>query len=134
MGIEKMVLREGNGKDFPVAGNIVTCHYTGCLNNQKGKNFESSDPGKPFVFTIGIGQVIKCWDEGVVTMSVGEKATLTCSPEYGYGDEDVGSVIPSNSTLCFEIELLKIDLVSNSTARSSNVLPLFSVKRMFWYI
>lgn len=61
---------------------------------------------KPFVFTLGVGQVIKGWDEGVAQMSIGQKVILTCPPEYAYGEHGAGNVIPPNSTLKFEVELL----------------------------
>jgi FK506-binding protein 1 len=84
----------------------VTVHYTGTLLN--GKKFDSSrDKNKPFKFKLGVGQVITAWDEGVAQMSVGERATLTCSPDYAYGAKDVGNgLIPANSTLIFDVELL----------------------------
>ncbi|XP_061191372.1 peptidyl-prolyl cis-trans isomerase FKBP1A-like [Saccostrea echinata] len=105
MGVEKQVLAEGDGKTFPKAGQTVVVHYTGTLTN--GKKFDSSkDRGKPFEFRIGQSQVIKGWDEGVMTMSVGEKAILTCSPDYAYGSSGVGGVYPPNATLVFEVELL----------------------------
>ena len=82
-------------------------HYTGKLLN--GKKFDSSyDRHRPFNFTIGVGQVIRGWDEGVMTMSKGEKAILTISPDYGYGVRGVPPIIPGNSTLVFEVELLDI--------------------------
>ncbi|XP_022313355.1 peptidyl-prolyl cis-trans isomerase FKBP1A-like isoform X1 [Crassostrea virginica] len=105
MGVEKKVLQEGDGSTYPKAGQTVVVHYTGTLTN--GKKFDSSkDRGKPFEFKIGMSQVIKGWDEGVMTMSVGEKAVLTCSPDYAYGSSGVGGVIPPNATLIFEVELL----------------------------
>lgn len=77
-------------------------HYTGTLTN--GKKFDSSvDRGRPFEFTIGVGQVIKGWDEGVMKMSVGEKAKLEITPDYGYGARGAGGVIPPNADLIFEV-------------------------------
>ncbi|XP_056018003.1 peptidyl-prolyl cis-trans isomerase FKBP1A-like [Ostrea edulis] len=105
MGVEKEVKAAGDGRRFPQAGQTVVVHYTGTLTN--GKKFDSSrDRGKPFEFKIGMSQVIKGWDEGVMTMSVGEKAILTCSPDYAYGASGVGGVIPPNATLVFDVELL----------------------------
>ena len=102
--IEKLV--EGNGA-MPKAGEQVTVHYTGWLTN--GKKFDSSvDRGQPFVFTIGRGQVIGGWDQGVATMKVGDKVRLTIPPELGYGARGAGGVIPPNATLIFEVELLGV--------------------------
>ena len=82
-------------------------HYTGTLTD--GTKFDSSrDRGTPFSFTIGMGQVIKGWDEGVAQMSVGQRATLTCSPDYAYGDRSTRGSSPA-STLVFDVELLGID-------------------------
>jgi peptidylprolyl isomerase len=87
-------------------------HYTGWLytNGQKGNKFDSSvDRGEPFEFQIGVGQVIKGWDEGVSSMKVGGKRTLVIPPELGYGAKGVGGgLIPGNSTLLFEVELLDL--------------------------
>jgi len=88
------------------AGDIVTIHYTGTLEN--GTKFDSSlDRGQPFEFTLGVGQVIKGFDNGILGMKVGEKKTIVISPEDGYGSATVGS-IPPNSTLIFDVELLGI--------------------------
>ena len=74
-----------------------------------GEKFDSSvDKGKPFEFTIGTGQVIQGWDEGVIQMSLGEKAKLKIDSDFGYGAEGAGGVIPPNADLVFEVELLKI--------------------------
>src|SRR5690349_9010277 len=103
-GLKIEKLAEGSGA-APKAGDKVVVHYTGWLTN--GTKFDSSvDRGQPFVFTIGRGQVIKGWDEGVATMKVGDKARLTISPELGYGARGAGGVIPPNATLIFEVELL----------------------------
>jgi len=98
----------GDGKTFPRTGQKVTVHYTGTLVN--GKKFDSSrDKNRPFTFAIGKGEVIRGWDEGVAKMSLGQRAKLTCPPNYAYGDDEVGGgLIPANSTLIFDVELLSI--------------------------
>ncbi|KAI3606401.1 macrolide-binding protein fkbp12 [Moniliophthora roreri] len=86
----------------------VSIHYVGTLLD--GKKFDSSrDRGAPFETEIGVGKVIKGWDEGVPKLSLGEKAILTASPDYAYGARGFPPVIPPNSTLRFEVELLKIN-------------------------
>lgn len=101
--IEDIVVGTGAS---PNRGQTVVVHYTGWLTN--GKKFDSSvDRGDPFEFKIGIGQVIQGWDQGVMTMKIGGKRKLTIPPELAYGSEDVGDgLIPPNSTLIFEVELL----------------------------
>jgi peptidylprolyl isomerase len=90
----------------PQSGQEVTVHYTGVLED--GTKFDSSlDRGQPFKFKIGVGQVIKGWDEGVMTMKVGGKRKLVIPPQLGYGRRGVGP-IPPNSTLVFEVELLDV--------------------------
>lgn len=95
----------------PQQGQKCSMHYTGWLyvNGQKGNKFDSSvDRGEPFPFNIGTGQVIKGWDEGVATMKVGGKRTLIIPPGLGYGARGYPPVIPANSTLLFEVELLGV--------------------------
>ena len=80
---------------------------SGYLTN--GQVFDSSHKrGRPFQFVIGIGQVIRGWDEGVMQMSLGEKAKLSITSDYGYGARGAGNVIPPNADLLFEVQLLKI--------------------------
>jgi len=94
-------------------------HYTGTLVSD-GTKFDSSvDKGRPFVFKIGIGMVIKGWDEGVMQMSLGEKAVLTITSDYGYGPAGAGGVIPPNADLRFEVELLQVGATPSSGVCSS---------------
>lgn len=89
------------------AGDTVSVHYDGRLTN--GTKFDSSrDRGQPFSFTLGQGRVIKGWDLGVAGMQVGGLRELTIPADEGYGSRGAGSAIPPNSTLVFEVELLKI--------------------------
>ena len=96
----------------PKTGDTCVMHYTGWLyeNGVKGAKFDSSvDRGQPFKFRIGVGQVIKGWDEGVATMKVGGKRTLIIPAQLGYGARGAGRVIPPNATLMFDVELLGIE-------------------------
>lgn len=105
-GLSYQDLLVGTGP-APTAGKPVKVHYTGWLEN--GKKFDSSvDRGEPFVFTIGAGQVIPGWDEGVMTMKVGGKRKLIIPANLGYGAAGAGGVIPPNATLIFEVELLDV--------------------------
>ena len=108
-GVKITVLKEGTGATAK-SGDTVAMNYTGKLLD--GTTFDSNVDPKfqhvdPFVFTIDGGQVIKGWDIGVAGMKEGEKRRLEIKPEFGYGDRAV-SVIPANSTLIFEVELLGI--------------------------
>lgn len=97
---------------MPETGQTCVMHYTGWLyeGGAKGRKFDSShDRGEPFAFTLGVGQVIKGWDEGVASMKVGGKRTLIIPPGLGYGARGAGGVIPPNATLLFEVELIGIE-------------------------
>ncbi len=94
----------------PKSGQTCVMHYTGWLweNSAKGNKFDSSvDRGRPFSFQLGVGQVIKGWDEGVATMQIGGRRTLLIPAALGYGARGAGGVIPPNATLVFEVELLE---------------------------
>ena len=105
-GLKYVDLVVGEG-DSPTQGKTVTVHYTGWLTN--GTKFDSSvDRGDPFKFPIGMGRVIRGWDEGVMSMKVGGKRKLIIPPELGYGPRGAGGVIPPNATLVFEVELLSL--------------------------
>ncbi|TGO51146.1 hypothetical protein BOTNAR_0366g00050 [Botryotinia narcissicola] len=116
MGVTKHNIKEGSGAS-PTNGQTVTIEYTGWLKDtskgdtletQKGNQFDSSAGRGDFVVKIGVGQVIKGWDEGVTQMKLGEKATLDITPDYAYGARGFPPVIPANSTLIFDVELKKI--------------------------
>lgn len=144
MGVEKEILREGDGKTYPQKNQKLTMHYSGTLAKD-GTKFDSSyDRGLPFQFKIGRGEVIEGWDDGgkriisifllnqrlddalifyvtalVMKMSLGEKARLNITSDYGYGSEGAGGVIPAHADLVFEVELLKIgDMEANVPAEA----------------
>lgn len=107
MGVTKEIVKQGTGGQ-PKPGQKVIVHYVGTLTN--GNKFDSSrDRNKEFKFTLGKGEVIKGWDEGVATMKIGEVAKLTCTPDYAYGERGYPPVIPPNSTLIFEVELIGVE-------------------------
>lgn len=105
MGVEIETITEGDGKSFPPKGSMVTAHYTGTLTD--GSKFDSSrDRNAPFQFRIGQGQVIKAWDEGIAKMSLGQRAKLTATYDYAYGERGMPPVIPPKATLIFDVELI----------------------------
>jgi FKBP-type peptidyl-prolyl cis-trans isomerase len=106
-GLKYAILKPGDGPAIK-SGQTAAMHYTGWLKD--GKKFDSSlDRGEPFVFPLGGGQVIKGWDQGIVGMKVGEKRQLVIPPDLGYGETGAGADIPPNSTLVFDVELLRIE-------------------------
>ncbi|KAJ4360490.1 uncharacterized protein N0V89_001055 [Didymosphaeria variabile] len=136
MGVEKQVLKEGDGVTFPKKHDEVSMEYTGSTSFQfvgrdltnrlgwlydeskadnKGNQFDSSVGRGSLVTEIGVGRVIRGWDEGILgssesaPMSLGEKATLTITPDYGYGDRGFHGYIPPNARLVFDVELKAIN-------------------------
>nr|AFK48961.1 unknown [Medicago truncatula] len=104
-GLKKKLLKLGEGWDTPESGDEVQVHYTGTLLD--GTKFDSSrDRDSPFSFTLGQGQVIQGWDEGIKTMKKGENALFTIPPELAYGESGSPPTIPPNATLQFDVEML----------------------------
>jgi len=114
MGVTKTQISPGNGADKPHKGDTVSMEYTGWLYDDhaaqnRGKQFDSSVGRGDFKTAIGVGRVIKGWDEGVVDMSLGEKAVLTITGDYAYGQNGFPGLIPPNATLIFQVELKAIN-------------------------
>lgn len=108
-GVSVDVIKPGDCKTFPQTGQTLTMHYTGTLVANRAKFDSSLDRGKPLRFKIGVGQVIRGWDEGVMKMSLGEKSKLRITSDYAYGARGAGSAVPPNADLDFEVELLAIE-------------------------
>ncbi len=109
-GLQYSDEKAGTG-DVAAKGNTVQVHYTGWLyiNGKRGAKFDSSlDRNAPFEFKLGDRKVIAGWEEGVEGMKVGGKRELIIPPDLAYGPREIGGVIPANSTLDFEVELLKV--------------------------
>ncbi|KXT18182.1 hypothetical protein AC579_7716 [Pseudocercospora musae] len=109
MGVTKQLISPGDGATKAKAGDNITMEYTGVLQNadgSRGKQFDSSVGRGDFNTSIGTGRVIKGWDEGILTvdggMTLGEKATLTITGDYAYGDRGFPGLIPPNATLIFD--------------------------------
>ena len=109
-GLRYIDTEEGQGP-LPVRGAMVRVHYTGWLSDggKRGKKFDSSvDRGQPLAIPIGVGRVIKGWDEGILSLRVGGKRTLIIPAHLGYGARGAGSAIPPNAELIFDVELIGI--------------------------
>ncbi|XP_038129456.1 FKBP prolyl isomerase 1Ab isoform X1 [Cyprinodon tularosa] len=119
MGVEVETITPGDGRTFPKKGQTCVVHYVDFLlcaaalpkgSLTDGRKFDSSrDRDKPFRFKVGKQEVIRGWEEGVVQMSVGQRAKLTCSPDYAYGNKGHPGIIPPNATLVFDVELLGLE-------------------------
>lgn len=108
MELQIETTQKGSGERLTKAGDTISVQYTGKLTD--GTKFDSSydRDGTPFSFTVGAGQVIAGWDQGLLNMQVGEKRTLTIPSSLGYGARGAGGVIPPNATLVFDVELVSI--------------------------
>lgn len=105
-GLKYIDMKVGDG-ELPQAGDLVQAHYTGWLTD--GKKFDSSrDRGQAFMFPLGMGRVIKGWDEGIASMKVGGRRLLIIPSTLGYGATGAAGVIPPNATLVFDVELLGV--------------------------
>ncbi|KAL6710908.1 hypothetical protein ACN47E_006783 [Coniothyrium glycines] len=120
MGVQKVVVKPGNGADFPKKHDEVSMEYTGWLYDEsipdnKGTKFDTSVGRGDLITPIGVGRVIRGWDEGILgseyssPMTLGEKATLILSADYGYGSRGFPGHIPANATLIFDVELKAIN-------------------------
>jgi len=112
MGVTKTITKEGNGP-MPQKGQTVAMAYTGWVKDtskpfNRGKEFDSSIPRGDLETRIGVGQVIRGWDEAIMTMKLGEKATLDISSDYAYGERGFPGAIPENAALIFDVELKNI--------------------------
>tara|TARA_B100000131_G_C18076625_1_gene596632 strand:- start:1251 stop:1604 length:354 start_codon:yes stop_codon:yes gene_type:complete len=105
-GLIILIQEEGKGEK-PQRGQTIRAHYTGTLTD--GTKFDSShDRGQPFEFPVGMGRVIKGWDEAFLDMKVGTKASLIIPPDLGYGSRGAGGKIPPNAILNFDVELMGV--------------------------
>ena len=125
-GVKKKILKEGTGAQA-TEGSEVQVNYIG--RNKDNKIFDQTK-GEPFKFKIGSHQVIKGWEIGVKTMKIGEKSEFILAPEYAYGDRKVSDLIPENSTLTFEIELLKVEIPKKEISEMTYAEKLAEGKKL----
>lgn len=119
MGVEVVLLHPGNG-EHPQIGDTVTTHYVGTIAG-KGSTFGSSlVRGSPFITEVGVGKLIKGWDEGVLQLTRGSRAILKVSPDYAYGARGFPPLIPPDAALEFEVELLEIKPSSKASSESTD--------------
>jgi FK506-binding protein 1 len=108
-GLGLFVCKDGDGRTFPKVGDKLTMHYIGRLTKDDAEFDSSRARGAPFMFEIGVGRVIKGWDEGVMKMSLGERGILQVPAAKAYGARGAGGKIPPNADLYFDVELLAIN-------------------------
>mmetsp|Transcript_43839 Transcript_43839/g.121813 ORF Transcript_43839/g.121813 Transcript_43839/m.121813 type:complete len:257 (-) Transcript_43839:7-777(-) len=99
----------GDGRTYPGQGDRLTIHYAGAVANGGASFMSTRDQGEPFAFTVGVGQVIRGLDEGIVLMSLGERATIRIPALMAYGDRGKDGIVPPNADLVYDVELLKIE-------------------------
>ena len=105
-GLTYLITKKGTGRQ-PQKGETVIIHYTGMLTN--GVKFDSSrDRGEPLSFELGVGRVIKGWDEGIAKLRIGDHAILVIPSNLAYGSRGAGDVIPPDSTLIFVVEVVDV--------------------------
>mmetsp|Transcript_25990 Transcript_25990/g.35885 ORF Transcript_25990/g.35885 Transcript_25990/m.35885 type:complete len:116 (+) Transcript_25990:174-521(+) len=110
MGVECIIERAGDGRHYPKKGEVVSIHYVLKLKNDEGKVIDATyQRDKPFTFKVGSGQVVRGWDEVVTQLSVGEKARCTIPSDLAYSARGFPGLIPPNSSLYVELELLAIN-------------------------
>lgn len=106
--VELKRLVPGDGKNYPQYGQIVRVHYTAMFHETKTKIDSSRDRGAPFEFKVGAGEVIRAWDLILPSLSVGERALISASPNEAYGSSGIPGLIPPNAKLLFDIQLLAL--------------------------
>ena len=107
-GVIKKVIQEGSGDQLPKKKNCVAVEYSSRLED--GTVFDQSDEGNPKVFPIGTGTLLKGWDLAIQTMKLGEKAEIIIEPEYAYGEEGAGDLVPKNAKIYCTTQIVKIDI------------------------
>ncbi|GJJ73205.1 FK506-binding protein 2 [Entomortierella parvispora] len=104
-----VISKPENCKTTSKVGDKLSMHYTGTLHTNGNKFDSSRDRNRPLDFTLGVGQVIKGWDQGLVDMCIGEQRKLTIPSNLAYGSRSMGAAIPANSALVFDVELVRIN-------------------------